>query len=950
MTRPVFISYAREAAAAPARRLHEALGEELAFLDSRALEYGRQFPEELLDALLASRIVVLFVDDRYLQRAYCLWELYVALQPYKLLPFSAPEAEKRAALAHLIIARAEGPASSLERLPPLLRSGGWPAREDVAALKALVLESLARTSEPLGERLARVEPLPTLRARLLSETAIPAPMQAVGIRQFPHDLEASLHHRFVGRADELWRIDSLLSARGGEPAAAALTTGLEGGGGVGKTRLALEYLHRFGPRRFPGGLFWVDAAVSEDRLEEQLHGILRELEPGTPPLKVLREQQVKVSKELARVLNHQPPGQPILYVIDNIPEPPAGTPPQKLRTWCPAPGKVALLITSRLRFSIGDKSVQAVQVGSLSPGDAVLMLTEGLETSALADAEWREIAAWVGHLPLALQLLNGAMDAGGLPAGVLLERSRTKTTTQELDRQMKVLRGVVPETTLRGVTDAFLFSYNQLSTVQRDCARVLAWLAPEPVPDAVLWALGPDVAGDETRTMLRARSFVSPAPGGKVPLYGTMHRVLADFLRSMTAWPEEELRLASRAVIDAMAEHEAADPARWPLLNACLPHAESLFEQAMASTSKDLTEDAVRLGLLIGNLLAERGLSHEAERLCERVAKKAVKVLGSEHRLTFIARNNLGQALQEVGDVHGARALLESVLEVQARALGFEHPNTLATRDSLAHALLLLGDVATALRHLDQVVESRTRTLGAAHVVTLAAMNHRNSVLYKMGRVREAREGQQRLLELQTPLKGEEHPHTLKARSNLARYLLADKQDKDKAGSIAQARSIFEEVLSVRRRTLGERHPDTLEAMANLGAALCAQGDYAAARQLQEEELSRTLERLDEATHEVISSRVHLAMTLSALGDHASACSQYVRALAASKKFHGPRHPETTVLAWQLFLLYCKLRDRTGSDSVLYTELQWLIQEDPASLSPEQQEIGLEVFGILSRI
>src|SRR5882762_6346957 len=92
------------------------------------------------------------------------------------------------------------------------------------------------------------------------------------------ELRASIGADFVGRADALWRIHHLLSTLRGDVGAAALTGAIEGGGGFGKTRLATEYLHRFGPGSYPGGLFWVNAEQSL-RLEEQLHGVLVTLRP-----------------------------------------------------------------------------------------------------------------------------------------------------------------------------------------------------------------------------------------------------------------------------------------------------------------------------------------------------------------------------------------------------------------------------------------------------------------------------------------------------------------------------------------------------------------------------------------------------------------------------------------------------------------------------------------------
>jgi hypothetical protein len=40
----------------------------LAFLDTEEIEHGDRFPQRLIDALLASRIVVIFADPAYFRR------------------------------------------------------------------------------------------------------------------------------------------------------------------------------------------------------------------------------------------------------------------------------------------------------------------------------------------------------------------------------------------------------------------------------------------------------------------------------------------------------------------------------------------------------------------------------------------------------------------------------------------------------------------------------------------------------------------------------------------------------------------------------------------------------------------------------------------------------------------------------------------------------------------
>jgi hypothetical protein len=58
---------------------------------------------------------------------------------------------------------------------------------------------------------------------------------------------------FVGRADDLKALAQALKAGGSAVGQVAAATGM---GGIGKTQLATEFAHRYGPF-FAGGVFWV---------------------------------------------------------------------------------------------------------------------------------------------------------------------------------------------------------------------------------------------------------------------------------------------------------------------------------------------------------------------------------------------------------------------------------------------------------------------------------------------------------------------------------------------------------------------------------------------------------------------------------------------------------------------------------------------------------------------
>jgi tetratricopeptide (TPR) repeat protein len=660
-------------------------------------------------------------------------------------------------------------------------------------------------------------------ARLLEELALEPPASLnPQQRRYPAGQVDSLGSAFVGRADLLWQLDFSLrfdSAFGGQRIIA-----LHGGGGAGKTRLALEYLHRYGSH-YPGGIFWVDADVSPERLEEQLHGILRTLQPETPDLPLFRKQQRRAADELAQALQAIPGEQRILYVVDNVPEPASSQRPSPLRTWCPVPGRVSLLITSRL--VIMEQGVSPIRVEPLAPDSAVTMLTRGVMAPALEQQDWERITHWVGQLPLALELLNSALGLGAIAPEELLEKARNTRPAVELDQQMEAIRPQVTSESLRGITEAFSLSYERLPEAAKKAARLVALLAPEPIPLRVLKALGPEAFAHAQRSALLGRSFVSPVPEREIHLFGRMHRVLADFLRSQTR-DSSELLHVGRALRELIPPEACRDPAEWPFLQLWFPHAEAVhaaFQQQVVTLDASLEAN---LGLLMAYFLAERGALAQARHAGMEVLERVQAAVGPEHPDTLAAMGNLALTLRELGDNASAISLGESLLPICRRVCGDDDQRTLVIMGNLAAALHAEGLLQQALVLKEEVLEHRQRVLGRDHLETLTAMNNLAQLLADLGDMDRAFELQEETLRSSLEVLGPEHTDTLVALINLARLHCA-------RGELEVALEMQEAALAQFQKSHGPRHPKTLAAPESLGGTLLAAGHHARAQRLMGE-------------------------------------------------------------------------------------------------------------------
>ncbi|HEX9938002.1 MAG TPA: toll/interleukin-1 receptor domain-containing protein [Longimicrobium sp.] len=349
MAHSVFISYARDASRTQAEAIYRALGgaeEDVCFLDTEDIGIGEPFLERLLDELFGARVVVILAEPTYFTRRYCLQEFHIASGPFtRLLEGSRPtEKQKEEALRGIVVALPErGVDPMMERFPAKIAGRNWPRADQADEIAALVRAELALNPPTLRERYAALGADEEVRALFLAKSALPTPLRIGSIPMAPAlGIPVSIGDAFVGRADDMWRIHDVLTSRRGDlRTAAGITGSIEAGGGFGKTRIAVEYLYRFGTRTFQGGLFWIDAELDP---EDRLYEILVALSPSVESIDVIRARRGGVAAAVARSIRNLPPDSPPpLFIVDNVPEPSPGESPKPLETWCPVPGEVSVL-------------------------------------------------------------------------------------------------------------------------------------------------------------------------------------------------------------------------------------------------------------------------------------------------------------------------------------------------------------------------------------------------------------------------------------------------------------------------------------------------------------------------------------------------------------------------------------------------------------------------------
>jgi Domain of unknown function (DUF4062)/Tetratricopeptide repeat len=596
---------------------------------------------------------------------------------------------------------------------------------------------------------------------------------------------------------------------------------LTGLGGAGKTSVALEYAHR---QLGEVAVAWQLPAEDPAVLAAGFGELAAQLGAANGGDRVAVVHGVLAASPARWLL-----------VFDNAPDrgsvarfvPPAG------------PGRV--LITSQDQIW---PPAQALEVPVLDPEVAAEFLVN--RTGDPDRQAALELAGELGGLPLALEQAAAYIQAtAGSLSGYL------GSFRQHQDELLSRGEPTDYDKTVATTWSLALRRLDESAPGVAGLLRLLAFLAPEPVPLALLLAdaqmagklppeaaaavgllLGNPVAAGDAVAALRRYSLITPAGDGLV----LVHRLVQHVTRAeVPAEMAIQWEQAAATLVEAAIPADPQLPAAWPACAVLLPHARAVLDL----TSGGLGRIADYLGYS-GSFAAARDLwqrivgayreddAYGAEHpdtlaACAHLADWTgvagdaagardqfaallpirERVLGAEHPGTLNTRHNLARWTGEAGDAAAARDQYAALLPIQERVLGAEHRGTLTTRHNLARWTGEAGDAAGARDQFAALLPLRERVLGAEHPSTLATRHQLARWTGEAGDAAGARDQYAALLPIQGRVQGDEHPGTLTTRHNLAHWT-------GEAGDAAGARDQYAALLPIRERVLGAEHPDTL--------------------------------------------------------------------------------------------------------------------------------------------
>jgi hypothetical protein len=469
----------------------------------------------------------------------------------------------------------------------------------------------------------------------------------------------SLGGRFAGRIDALWALHDLLHQDG-----TAVVEGVGvvmGTGGLGKTQLATEYVHRFG-NYYPGGLFWTDADQGLPVVVQQIAESADIELDGAMPI----DKQCEVLwQRLGQVRA------PVLIVFDNFSE------TEALEPWLPVGANLKALVTTRRR----DLAYPKVLLPFLTHEEGLELLNSGerafgAEAIPLIDA--------LGGLPLALELSRNFLNRRPtLEIAALLEEIAKVGELATLNLFAEHYKNELPTGHEKAVGATFQLSWDLATEAEQQLLRLMACWAPAPVPRRLLRR----AVGDNSDSLLTDPVGTGVSALERLSLVEfdedhnpQIHRLLRGFIRSQP--PADDDATMAQAVVAVTAElertREDIDRAALTELEKVLPHGRAVLDAGIAEPGQ-----AIDITNYISWHQRQRGRYQLAKDAAQHALALAKQTYAPGHNEIATCQAYLGLVLQDLGDLAGAKTLLIQSYEAFNNLLGKEHPNTLTVKGNL---------------------------------------------------------------------------------------------------------------------------------------------------------------------------------------------------------------------------------------------------------------------------
>ncbi len=682
---------------------------------------------------------------------------------------------------------------------------------------------------------------------------------------------------FKGRDDVLKKLKSRLD----DNKPTAITQAIEGLGGIGKTRLAIEFGWWVWENKKAPAVFFIGAETPE-----RLHASLASLADE----KYLNLPGLKEDEQYDAVFHWLNGNSGWLMLLDNADTEEAA---KSVEDLLPRLANGRVVITSR--YKRWSASVNPHSLDLLEPEQAAQFLLDRTAGRRIQTDDDKKLAGQLVEeldwLPLALEQAAAYIAHNQCSFADYLHQwssERQNVLDWYDERQMKYPYSVA-------VT--WQRTFEQLGPPSSALLHLSAFLAPEMIPSKMF-----EESIDIVKEAVELLTGKKPTKKSKIKIgdilselaaYSmitrqkegfTVHGILQEVIRSRIleesrpGWIQKALQ-----IVDNFTPTHSDDVRTWPVLDVLRPHAELI---ARTADEIHITEPTSRLMNQLGLYLKTKGLYNEAEPMYRRALKIDEASLGPDHPDVAIRLNNLAELLRVTNRLSEAEPMLRRVVEIFEKSLGKNHPNVAAALNNLAQLLKSTDRLSEAEPMYRRALEIREKALGPDHPDFATSLNDLANLLKDTNQLSEAEPMYQQVLQIYESSFGPDHPWVATALNNLALLLKATNR-------LSEAEPMYRRALKIDEASFGPDHPNVAIDLNNLAALLRDTNRLSEAEPMYRRVVEIFEKSLGRNHLNVAAALNNLATLLWATNRLSEAEPLIRRALKIFEDSLGPDHPNT---------------------------------------------------------
>ena len=290
----------------------------------------------------------------------------------------------------------------------------------------------------------------------------------------------------------------------------------------------------------------------------------------------------------------------------------------------------------------------------------------------------------------------------------------------------------------------------------------------------------------------------------------------------------------------------------------------------------------------IGRFLLKQGNYSEARTLLEMAHTLVQPTYGAGSVQAADIANNLARVRHRLGDLAGASALYEIALKIDRKNYGEDDPHLATVANNSAMTLVELGRLTEARDRFEWAIGVYRKSYAKDHPKIASVMNNLGFVLMQLKDYANARHWLEQSLAITESTFGANHPQAACIAVNLGAALRA-------VGRYDAARKLFDRAMLIDQTAFGDNHPAIARDLLNLAQLLSDQEKFDEAVPLLERSLAITESSFGPTHRETALCLRELGRALKGAGDATRAVDCMMRVSSIMGKPLNRKSNETVV-------------------------------------------------------